>query len=703
MSALVVLVLEKGDEGGPVAGATARSACGDEGTTDEQGRAALEVSAACPLTVSAPGYTPSEREAPAGGELVVWLRPGRPELEIVVEGLASTPDPTRHTVDGEQAEETPGTLDDAVRLVQSLPGVTVQREYSPSSGDLSVRGSSPGDTRYFLDGIEIPYLYHYNQYSSVFPATQIATLDLFPSTFSARYGDAVGAVVDARSRLDPPDALHGSGGVNFVMASAEARAPLAKGWWLGVSGRRSYQDLAGEQSAQYPLWPIFGDWVVRAEHGDAEERAGLFAFGASDRYERAAGELDLLDPVEASSTPTLDYAQHFEGLGVRRQWDGAWSGRVSAGLVRHVRRAELVDLGGERLETGSLVSRGDLVRSGRYELDTGWELAGRRVGYLVEPAGDQGVRVAEEAPGLGRGVAVDDELWRLQGGLYGTVHAVGGPLRVMPGLRVGGDSAVSEVQLEPRLGARLSLSEQAMLKLGAGRYTQRPDSEDLFPGTGDPTLPTTTSWQVSGGLEQTVSGRLELGLEAYQKWLSDPLVHPIDAAAYAVPSGTAWGVEAITRYRLREIVFLWGWLALQQARVEEPDGTLVPADGDQRVSGGLVVSFDARGWNLGARYRYASGLPFTQLEGSIYDAGRDAWVPVPGPTNGARLPDYHKVDLRAAYTFSFRGWSLAVTTEVWIVPEASTQLYPTWSYDYAEQGWVRGPVFLPLLGARARF
>ena len=31
------------------------------------------------------------------------------------------------------------------------------------------------------------------------------------------------------------------------------------------------------------------------------------------------------------------------------------------------------------------------------------------------------------------------------------------------------------------------------------------------------------------------------------------------------------------------------------------------------------------------------------------------------------------------------------------------QLYPTWNYDYREQGWVVGPSVLPLLSARATF
>lgn len=699
---LDITVRERAD-GDPISGATV-----DGSPTDNRGRAQLTVDGDGPWTihVSAEGFFGATVEVARRDRTVVWLERGGGTLEVVVEGLKRTADPTRHTVDGEMAHETPGTLDDAVRLVQSLPGVTVQREYSPSSGDLSVRGSAPGDSRYYLDGVEIPYLYHYNQYASVFPSTQIDRLDLYPSTFSAHYGDAVGAIVDATSRLDPPEGLHGGASLNFVMAGADLSAPVGRGWWLSGSGRRSYLDLAGEGSAQYTVWPTFHDFSLRAEHGDADDGVGIFVLGAGDSYTRAAGELDLLDPLEATTTPYLAYRQGFQLAGVRRQWNGPHvDGRWVAAGVRHRRSGDLSGIGSEDLGTLSLASRLDTtVRPERGPYwDLGYELVGQRIALEVEDAGPAGVRVAEEAPALARGVSVDDTMLRLRGGVYGTAYVETGRLTWMPGVRVAADSMVAEVQLEPRASARWAIGESTMLKIGGGRYTQRPDAELLFEGTGDPDLPTTRSWQVSAGWEQAVASRLELGIDVYRKWLTDPLLFPIDAPPYAVPHGRAWGVELVTRYRLRERVFLWGWLAVQRTLLETSDGRIVPADGDQLLSGGAVLSWDVGRWTFGGRYRYASGLPFTPIEGALYDAGSDSWLPLPSDTNTARLPDYHKVDLRVAYGLQFRGWSMELVAELWVVPDASSQLYPTWNHDYSEQGWVEGPTILPLLGVRARF
>jgi hypothetical protein len=715
---LVVTLRAEGLDGSVVPGAvvTLLGPGGEsaaEQVADPSGRATLDVTGAWHLSVTADGFRPTEARGTGGGERVVWLEPGKPAvLEVVVEGLKVTADATRYAVDGEQAVETPGTLEDAVRLVQALPGVTVQREYSPSSGDLSVRGSTTGDSRYFLDGIEIPYLYHYNQYASVFPATQIASLELFPSTFSARYGDSVGAVIEARSHEAPPTELHGSAHVNFVMAGGDVTAPFGRPdvggkrpWWFSAAARRSYQDLAGEGSLQYPLWPVFGDFVARAERGNDRHGTGVFVFGASDRWTRAAGELDTLDPYEATAIPAVDHRQGFEGVGVRtRSVTDARSVRAAVGLVHHARGAELADLGGERLSQWTASSRTDATwRADRTGFDAGWELVARRVAYQVDDVGPAGLRVAEEGPGLARGVAVDDTLLRAQGGVYGTAHFQAGDFRLMPGVRVSADSTAAELPVDPRAAVRWTLGDQTVFKAAAGHYSQRPDSEQLFPGTGDPDLPTTKSDQVSLGWEQTVAGRLELGVETYHKALRDPLLFPIDRPAYAVPSGRATGAELITRYRIRELVFLWGWLAVQQTVLQDEAGEPIPGDGDQRLAGGAVVSFDTRGWNVGARYRFASGLPFTPLDGSVYDAGRDSWVPVVGDLNSDRLPVYHKVDLRAAKTWDLRGWSLTLTTELWLVPKSSAALYPIWNYDYTEQGFVVGPTLLPLLGARVRF
>ena len=673
---------------------------------DEAGRVVVELDGAGPwtVTVTAEGWQPLAQlvQAPLPDRLRLWLQEADRPVEIVVEGLKWSADVSRQVVDAEQARETPGTLDDAFRLVQSLPGNVVQREYSPTSSDLSVRGSQPGDNRYYLDGIEIPYLYHFNQYASVFPASQIGQLELLSSTFSARYGDAVGAVVEARSRLDRPEVPHGSASVNFVMLGADVRAPLGDRWWVSAAGRRSYQDLAGEQTTQFSVWPTFYDLVVRAERGGPRNAFGLFVAAAGDGYTRAIGELDVLDPLEIERTPRLAYDEGFTVVGVRRQLERARvSLRTVTGYVRHRRDAVIDEIGAERFGSDGIAHRTDVRLTPRPEsvgslsLELGTELRAGRTRLDVART-DLGVRVAEEAPVLARGQAIDARLDRLQAGVYGTAAFGSRRVRVLPGVRVEGDTATSSLLVQPRLSARAQLTDTTMFKAAAGRYTQSPRSLDL---AAQGNLPNTTSWQAAVGFEQAIAGRLELGVEAYAKWLDQPTLALLDEPLRVVDSGRSRGIELTTRYRLRDTFFFWAFVTVSESTLL--DGAIQrPSASDQRVAAGLVGSSELGPWTLGLRYKVASGLPFTPIDDAIYDASGDRWLPQVGSPNGDRLPTYHKLDVRVARRWMFRGWALDASAELWYVPPAANQLYPIWNYNYAEQAWVVGPGLLPLAGLR---
>lgn len=676
------------------------------GVTDAAGRVSLDLDPAVAhrLRLESEAWRPStvELTGPFDGVVVVFVLPA-PSSEIVIEGLRPTSHATRHVVDAEQALETPGTLEDAVRLVQSLPGVTVQREYAPGQAALAVRGAGPNDSRYLLDGVDVPYLYHFNQYASVFPTSLLGKLELLPSTFGPAYGDVVGGVVDAHSKTEAPEGLHGGLGINYVNTSAWASAPLAKGWWVAASGRRSFFD--GRTSEQYPAFPKFGDYAVRAVHDGVGVQDHLFVLGAGDAYARRVAELDLVDPAEAEEVPSIAWARNFQIAGHMRRWDREeGSGRLVTAFTHDLREGTLTGGGSERAQTARLTSRADaVVRKPWGQWEAGWELRADQTALAVQGATSEAARVSAELPALARGGEVDDTILRLRSGVYGDALIGVGPLILVPGLRLSSDSATRWISPEPRVSARWAPLDQTVLKASTGLYTQSPPTELLFAGNGNPELPLTRTFQFASGFEQTFAHRLEVHGDSYYKRLSDLIVEQVDAAPIVRPSGDAWGVELTARYRMRDTFFLWAWLGYSRSFVNLPEGRH-PSAADQPFSGGLVSSLDlARGWNLGLRYRYGSGLPYTPLVGSVHDATSDRWIPTPGADYSARFPAYHKLDLHVERRWRFDRWTLTTYAETWYVPKRSTQLYPAWSYDYSEQGWVSGPTLLPLMGARADF
>ncbi len=675
----------------------------DDEPVDRQARDAWPT-----LTVSAEGYRDAQLPAlpPRRGRWVIALALAPAENEIVIESFRPTGDLTRQPVDAEMAFETPGTYDDAVRLIQALPGVAVQREYSPTSGDLTVRGSLPGDNRYYVDGIEVPYLYHFNQYASVVPASSLDQLELFSSTFSAKYGDSAGAIVEASTRSDRPDHVTGSASLNFVMLGADVRIPVPnKRWWVSVSGRRSYQDLVGETSLQYPKWPTFYDAAVRAQHDGDNGSTQIFFTGAGDAYARAVGELDVLDPVDQTRAPSLDYRHDFQILGVQHRWG---LGRFVVGVVHDDERAAVSVGGHANVRSLVVASRLDARAplSDDATLEVGYEAKPEFTWIDVRSAGVYGPLVQREAPETNWQADFSAQATpRFRAGLYAQLNARIGRVRLIPGLRAGADllgGAVPQAvgTLEPRFAMRARVADATELRFAAGRYQQRPETNVAL--ATPRSLPTTDSWQVGAGIEQTVYQRLEFGLEGFYKTSSDVIVLPASGPPQVWDHGRAFGGEFVMRYRLREVFFLWAQVAAGRSLAIDADGQAAPTQADQPIAGGLVASWNILApLNVAVRWRGASGLPYTAIVGSTYDATDDSWIPTFGALNGIRMPFYQKIDLHLAYTWNLPRWSLTASADVWIVPKPSAPIYPTWNYDFSEAGFVIGPQVLPLLGLRA--
>jgi hypothetical protein len=650
------------------------------------------------LVVFASGYeaqvvtvtVPTERP------VVVFLAPGAVQAEIVVEARRELPHASGQVLDRERVEKAPGTYEDPVRLLQSLPSVAVTPEYSPSAGVLAVRGSAPQETRYFLDGVEIPYLYHFSNYSSVFHTRLLDELAFYPSTFGAQYGDATGAVIEATSRRPDPVKLHGGVNINFIMAGGYVTAPVGERGGISVSGRRSYQD--GRQTDQYAVWPRFYDYLARYDQDLDEGRnhhLALTVFGAGDSYERFAYDAAEFDPLEIETSPRFGYDRDFHAVAARldQTWGGV-SSRSSVALVWDRWDGTLPSGGQHRVERYAWVRN-----------DTQWQgdRAGLAGGLIVRPEQVQRVvetdrawpELRDEAPLLARGVSADETISRTLFSGYIEPRLVLDQLRVHVGLRAQVDTR-GNVGVDPRAALWWRPIDDLSLWAAAGRYHQSPSLDALSPQAGDPSLTLARSDQASAGLDWAVAHRWEVGGAMWGKNFRGVVMEAPGQMPQAV-DGYAWGVEITTRYRVRERFFSWASLTLGHAERGGAD-----FDYDQPFAVDLVASWDVRPrWNIGVRYRYAKGLPYTPVDDAIYQGATDTYTPVLGPTNSARLANYQKVDVHIERSFVLRSWTLVAYAEAWYVPAQNNEMYVVYSYDFSEQASVRGPTFLPLLGLRA--
>src|SRR6202012_154540 len=165
----------------------------------------------------------------SSGALEVTATSDRPPREV-----------TKRTLEAREISRIPGTNGDALKSIQSLPGVA---RPPGVRGVLIVRGSAPQDTQTFIDGTPVPLVYHFGGLSSVVPTEVLEKIDFYPGNFSSQYGRVQGGIVDVGLRA-PKNEYHGLAQIDLIDARLLLEGPIPglKGWTFLAAGRRSYVD-----------------------------------------------------------------------------------------------------------------------------------------------------------------------------------------------------------------------------------------------------------------------------------------------------------------------------------------------------------------------------------------------------------------------------------------------------------------------------
>jgi hypothetical protein len=141
------------------------------------------------------------------------------------------------------------------------------------------------------------------------------------------------------------------------------------------------------------------------------------------------------------------------------------------------------------------------------------------------------------------------------------------------------------------------------------------------------------------------------------------------------------------------------WLSYTLSRSEHHAGPTggarwIPAALDQTHNLGAVASLQLGRWRLGARLRYATGVPYTPKSFVRDESG--GWQPRLGPARSQRLPDFVSLDLRVDRAWP-RSWgTVAVFVEAWNATDAHN--VEAVVIDRDGEHFLPGLPVLPMLG-----
>jgi outer membrane receptor protein involved in Fe transport len=707
----------------PVPGASVyREETDEVAVTDDQGEFSFPTGAAghWHLAIVDPAYAKVELATDGSEAVAITLTSFSVQGdEIVVEADADHASAGEVNLHRDEITHVPGANGDPLKAIQNLPGVANVTSFTPSQG-LIIRGNAPQDSRIFLDGFEIPILYHLGGIQSVLPGEMIDDLVYSPGGFGVEWGKASAGVVEISSRGGSTD-LTGYADVSFITASGVVRGPIGKKGKFAIAVRRSYIDAVLSAAApsstnlSFTALPRYYDYQARADYELLPHLTlSAFLIGSSDDFSISTSTTNASDPNMSGQFADTTSFQRVIGAAT---YDarGVYNKLAVSGLNQRLG----VDIGTDYLHTHneSLTVRDDA----RIEVAPGVHLiAGGQaesVDYDVNikfprppSEGDPSMPNFTYDPLIdttSSGTAANLSVWSA------AEYQPATWTKTTVGVRVDDFRHNDAVEVQPRVQERLAVSDQDTLLGSFGLYTRPPDNQDE---NLQASLKPERSWQTSAGVEHKIVPGLTLQSTAYYIAQSDLIVEQAGRAGATSADGNntydnagigrAYGAELMLQARFDRF---FGWVSYTYARSErqdQPGAAWRLFDDDQSHNLVVLGSYklgDRQQWQVGARFQYTTGTPYTPVSGSIYDSDRNQYMPQYGAVNSLRNPAPNQLDIRIDHTWKFQDWKLSGYVDVQNVYLNAPVQQWQYSSNYTQRTAVYGLPILPAIGVRGEF
>lgn len=673
---------------------------------------------------TAPGMQPlASIEAVTAGEaatLTVRLDPlpvdskhvARPVLEFGATAEVEPPprEVTKRTLTTEELVGVAGTRGDALRVVELMPGVA---RPPGALGVVIIRGAAPADSAVKMEGVEVPFLYHFGGLTSVVQGRLLDRIDLYPGNFSARYGRKLGGVVDVALRDPKRDGWHGMVDVNVIDASAMAEGPLSQNVSVVMAVRRSYIDaffgaLANSTDLQVTAAPVYYDYQgMLSWHPTTGDRLRLFVFGSTDSMRLVLKKSMENDPALRGSL-----AQETALHRLQAEWRHRFSDSFEQDITLATGPVDFSQNIGQNLNLD--------VDTWEFHLRAEWRLAlGRYLGLIVGTDSNstqgtvhyQGPRLPSfegDPSAMGQlsfreNIALNFDGWAHRPGAFAELAFTPTPAwRIVAGLRADYYGEIDKGSIDPRLVVRYELHPGTVVKGGAGLFSQPPDIAQSMRVLGNPELGIAHAQHYSLGIEQEL-GFVHTSVEGFYKRLHNLVVSSTrsDVSLEDGGEGRIVGAELALSTQVGRHGF--AFLSYTFSRSERNDHGeywrrfdwdqphILTASGTYRVGGGV---------ELGGTFRYVSGNPYTPVVGATYDGNVDLYRPSYGRVNTARNDAFTQLDLRIEKTWS-RAWGkLALYLDVQNVTNRRNPEGRYYNFDYSQSRTVPGLPIIPSLGLR---
>ena len=653
----------------------------------------LQASAIGYKTVTTPEYILSTRDL----HIQIEMEENQTELE----GVTVTASPFRRDIESpvslriiglQEIEKSPGANRDISRIVQSYPGVA----FSPIGyrNDLIVRGGSPSENRFYLDGVEIPNINHFSTQGAsggpvgILNADLIREVNFYTGAFPTDKGNALSSVLDFKLRDGDMERNSLKATLGASEVSLASNGHLGKKTSYLVSVRQSYLQFLFDMLG-LPFLPTFTDAQFKLKtRFDARNELTVLGLGGIDKMKLNTKADDEDNEYILSYLPKIQQETFTLGA-VYRHYAGAHVQSVVASHSYLNNRNTKYQQNDESDPDHLMLRLRSTEQNTQLRLENSssfrnWKVT---VGTSLDYSQYSNTTFQKVYTDHAQTFDYHTYLGIMRWGLFGTVNYTSIDERFTASLGLRADAnnysaAMKDLsdQLSPRLSLSYQLTEHWSLSGNAGLYYQLPpytalgfkNNNGLY--ANKYALRYMQVSQGSVGLNWRKGDTFEVSIEGFYKdydkiplSVADGIPLTCKGNDYGVignelltstAQGRSYGAELLLKWLIAKKLNLASSFTLFKSEYRtDKESEYIASAWDNRFIFNLRGTYNLpRHWSVGMKVSCIGGAPYTP-----YDADKSslvtAWNAQGKPYydytryNEERLPAFTQVDIRIDKTF----------------------------------------------------
>ena len=608
-------------------------------------------------------------------------------------------------ITSEEIQKNAGSNRDISKAILSFPGVGSTATFRK---DLFIRGGSSAENKFYIDGIEIPVINHFQTQGAsggprgILTVDFIKDVDFYSGAFPAKRNGVLSSLFEFNLKQARKDKLGFKAIIGLDDMQLMMDGPLSKDQsWSGLfSVRKSNLQLLFK-AIGLPFLPSYYDTTFKvSKKFKSGDELYFIGVGAIDRFKFNTEADPTLENLSILDTaPVAPQWNYTFGAGYRHLVEnGNWLFTVSRNTLdnkatkyyRNIETPEnlLYDYQSQEIENKMRVDRNLTLKDVQISFGTNFNFATYKNNSTSKNVTQNAVNVDN----------LNVNLNLLQYGFYlqASRKFFANKVQVSAGARLDASNYSEKTnnpldQFSPRLSLSYRFAPQFSFNFSTGIFSQLPSytalgfsENNIF--TNKNNLKYIRNSQYVAGFEFNGTNNLRITVEGYyKKYKNYPFSlrnqisianiggdfgvvgnEPLDSRG----TGETYGFEILAQKRTLNNFYGIAAYTFGYSKFSNVNNNLLPSSWDSRhILTVTAGKYFKRNWNIGARFRMQSGLPETP-----YDLQRSSLVNIWNIANSP-LKDFayinslrgnlsHQLDVRVEKKWIFKKWQITAYMDV---------------------------------------